>query len=415
MKISFKKIDVWKYLFLYLIFQPTISSLIKNEFISNIFGYSDEAIGVILFIIVIFKAMKYEITLLRFERYMLVFMFIFEIIGIISGFKYKYQEIPYMFVDAYTCAKFFIYYLCARLLTQGKLSKDYFLSINRICKIVAVIFFALSLHEVLFDQWWPSNDYRYFAYSVELFFGHPESLSIACITFIFVLAYNYRYCKHNIYYIIMLTIVMIFTFRTKAIVGVFALYILYIYFIKFKFKSIAPVGVVGISGAAYLGYNSFYKYYFEIDEAARKILTIDSIELAKKCFPLGSGFGSFASNIAAQYYSNLYIKLGYYLRNDLNIGEKKGSFLSDTFWPIVIAQTGWIGTLSFVISLLSMISYIIQTRKNDVYYFWVAISIIIYDLISSFATSSFFHPCTIAPFLFLGLITSIHAFPKKDN
>ena len=66
MKITFRKIDIWKYLFLYLIFQAPISNLIKNEFISNIFGYSDEAIGVILFIIVIFKAMKSEITLLRF-------------------------------------------------------------------------------------------------------------------------------------------------------------------------------------------------------------------------------------------------------------------------------------------------------------------------------------------------------------
>ncbi|WP_454970123.1 hypothetical protein [Eubacterium sp.] len=414
MKITFRKIDIWKFLFLYLIFQATISSLIKNEFISNFFGYSDEAIGVILFIIVIFKALKSEITLLKFERYMLVFMFIFEIIGIISGFKYKYQEIPYMFVDAYTCAKFFIYYLCARLLTQGKLAKDYFLSINRICKIVAVIFFALSLHEVLFDQWWPNPDYRYFAYSVQLFFGHPESLARACITFIFVLAYNYRYCKHNIYYIIMLTIVMIFTFRTKAIVGVFAIYILYIFFIKLKFKSVIPVGIIGISGATYLGYNSLYKYYFEIDESARKILTFDSIEIAKSFFPLGSGFGSYASNIAAEKYSKLYINLGYYSKDNIQIGEKRHSFLSDTFWPIVVAQTGWIGTISFIMALLSMITYIIKSRKTDVYYFWVAISIVAYDLISSFATSAFFHPSAIAPYLLLGLITSIHEFPKKQ-
>lgn len=414
MKITFRKIDIWKFLFLYLIFQAPISNLIKNEFVSNVFGYSDEVIGVILFIIVIFKAMKAEITLLRFERYMLVFMFIFEIIGIISGFKYKYQEIPYMFVDAYTCAKFFIYYLCARLLTQGKLSKDYFLSINRICKIVAVIFFALSLHEVLFDQWWPNPDYRYFAYSVQLFFGHPESLARACITFIFVLAYNYRYCKHNIYYIIMLTVVMIFTFRTKAIIAVFAFYVLYIYFVKLRFKSLIPIGIISIGGASYLGYNSLYGYYIELEESARKFLTLDSIKIAKEYFPFGSGFGSFASNISAQYYSKLYVKLGYYLRNDLAIGEKRRSFLSDTFWPIVVAQTGWIGTIAFVMALLSMISYIIQTRKNDVYYFWVAISIIAHDVISSFAAPAFFYPTAIAPFLFLGLITSIYEFPKKN-
>ena len=122
MKISLRKIDIWKFLFLYLIFQPTLPSLIKNDTISTFFNYTDEMIGVVLFIIVLFKALKSEITLLKFERYMLIFMFIFEIIGIISGFMYKYQDIKYMFVDAYTCAKFFIFYLCARLLTQNKLT-----------------------------------------------------------------------------------------------------------------------------------------------------------------------------------------------------------------------------------------------------------------------------------------------------
>lgn len=414
MKISFNRINIWKFLFLYLIFQPTFQYNISNESIAKFLNYTDEIIGVIMIIIVLFRALKSQITLLKFERLMLVFMFIFEVFGIISGFIYKFQGISYMFIDAYTCAKFFIYYLCARLLTQGKLTKDYFLSINIICKIVAVIFFALSLHEVLFDQWWPNPDYRYFAYSVELFFGHPENLARACITFIFVLAYNYRYCKHNIYYIIMLTIVMIFTFRTKAIIAVFALYILYIYFVKFRFKSLVPVGIATVAGASYFGYDSLNFYYVEIEDSARSILTRDSLLLANQHFPLGTGFGSYGSSMAAQFYSRLYINLGYYRYTAQGMSEENSDFLSDTFWPIVIAQTGWIGTVSFVMALLSMITYIIRSRKTDVYYFWVAISIIINDLIASFASSAFFSPSSMAPFLFLGLITSINEFPKRN-
>ena len=120
--------------------------------------------------------------------------------------------------------------------------------------------------------------------------------------------------------------------------------------------------------------------------------------------------------MAAQYYSKLYIKLGYYKKTDIGMGEGRfGNFLSDTFWPIVIAQTGWLGLISFVLALISMIVYIVQSRKTDIYYFWVAISIIIYDLISSFAAPAFFYPSAMAPFLFLGLITSIHEFPKKES
>lgn len=416
MKISIRKIDIWKYLFLYLIFQPSLSDLINSSVIGTIIKYSDEAIGVLMVMAVLFSAMKSEITLIKFERYMLIFMLIFEIIGIVSGSKYKYQNISYMLIDAYTCSKFFIYYLCARLLTQGKLTQKYFFSVNTICKIIAVVFCILAIHDAFLVPWFEVRDFRFFANSVCLFFGHPESLARACITVIFLLAYNYKYYKHNIYYIAMLTVVMILTFRTKAIVAVFVLFVFYIYFVKFNFRSLIPVGIASVAGAGYFGYDSFTGYYLEADFSPRQLMTQDSVILANKFFPYGTGFGSYASSMAAQHYSKLYLKLGYDRIKGSGLQEGKyGSFLSDTFWPIVIAQTGWIGLISFCLAILSMIIYILNARKTDVYYFWVAISIIIYDLISSFAAPAFFYPSAIAPFLFLGLITSIHEFPKKES
>ena len=347
---------------------------------------------------------------------MLIFMIIFEVFGIISGFTYKYQLTGYMFTDAYTCAKFFIFYLCARLLTQGKLEKKYFFSINNFCKMIAIILFVLTVHDAFLTPWFPVADFRYFTNSVKLFFEHPEYLARASMTVIFLLAYNYRYYKHNIYYIIMLTVVMILTFRTKAIVSVFILYIFYFYFVKFKFKNLIPIGMATGAGVSYLGYDSLNKYYVKIDESARRTLTNDSINIANNYFPIGSGFGSFASNIAAKNYSKVYIKLGYYRMRNSGLQEgKKGAFLSDTFWPIVIAQTGWIGFCSFCFALLSMIIYILKSRKSDIYYFWVALSIMTHELIASFAESAFFHPTTMADFLLLGLITSIHELSKEDR
>lgn len=413
MTIRLKSIDIWKFLFIYLIFQPTIPSLIGDNIIGTIFNYSDEVIGIILFIIVIFKAMKSEIYLLKFERYMLIFMLIFEIFGVISGFAYNFQSTGYMLTDAYTCAKFFIYYLCARLLTQGKLDEKFFFSINRLCKIIAVIFFVLTLHDAFFSPWFHVADYRYFTRSVMLFFEHPEFLARASMTIIFLLGYNYKYYKHNIYYIFMLTVVMLLTFRTKAIVAVFVFYMFYLYFVKFNFRSLLPVGIGAVAGGAYFGYDSLYKYYIQNDTAARKILTDDSILIAKNYFPLGSGFGSFGSSMAAQHYSNLYLRLGYYRLKNSGL-EEDGHFLSDSFWPTVIAQTGWIGLGSFCLAILSMLIYILRSRKTDIYFFWIALSIMAHELISSFAAPAFFYPSAMAEFMFLGLITSIHEFQEKD-
>lgn len=412
MTIRFNKIDIWKILFLYLIFQPSISENIGKSPLAPIITYSDEVIAVIITIAVLFKLLQNKAKLLKFEQGMLIGLIMFEFFGIFSGIHYNYQETQYMLIDAFTCIKFFIYYLGTRVLTQDKLSKDYLVSLNSICKILAVVLFVFAIHDAFFTPWFPVGDYRYFTNSVILWFWHPESLSKASITIIFILAYNYKKYKNNIYYIFLLTVVMILTFRTKAIVSVVILYIFYLYFIKFNFKSLIPVGIATVAGASYFGYDSLNFYYVEIEDSARNILTRDSLALSKQFFPLGTGFGTYGSSMAAQHYSKLYYTLGYNRIYKMN--EYDTAYLSDTFWPIVIAQTGWLGLISFFFALSNMIVYIIKSRKSDIYYFWVAMSIIIYDLISSFATSAFFHPSSMAPYLLLGLLTSIHESPKKQ-
>lgn len=411
MKISLKRIDLWKILYLYLIFQPTLSDSVKVPVLSTIIQYSDEVIAVALLLIVLAKY-KFEVHLLPFERKMLFFLFVFEFIGIVSGLYYQYQSIRYMFVDAFTCVKFLVFYYCARTLTKGKLTDKFFFSLNNICKMLAVVLFLLTIHELVFTPWWPKGDFRLFTNSIKLFFFHQEQLARACFAIMCVLGYNHRYYHNNIFYMLALSFVAFFTFRTKAIVTLFAFYIIYIYFIRIGFRNKLPIAIGGIAGAVYLGYDSFQNYYVNHEDAARRILQEDAINLANKYFPLGTGFGSFASSMSAQHYSKLYIKLLYYKNPDLG---RKSEFLSDTFWPILFAQTGWIGTGAFCLGILNMAIYIIKSSKKDIFFFWIASSIFIYDIITSFAAPAFFHPSSMVCYLLLGLMVSIYEFPQRES
>lgn len=410
-KITLKRIDLWKVLYLYLIFQPSLAEQIVNERLNTIVTYSDEVICVVLVILVL-AVNKFELHLLKFERRMLFFIIIFELLGIASGLYYRYQDIQYMLVDAFTCVKFFIFYYGARILTKGKLTDRYFFSLNNICKLLAAVLFLLTMHELFMTPWWPTHDYRYFANSIELFFGHPESLARACMTIILILAYNSRYLKNNIIYMLLLSVVMVLTFRTKAIVAIFAFWLTYIYFVRLGFKNKLPFAIAAIVGGGYMGYDSFTGYYVNFRESIRLRLTEDSVYLANKFFPLGTGFGSYASSMAAQYYSKLYIKLGYL--KIWGMGRDSG-FLSDTFWPIVIAQTGWFGTAAFALAIIELIMFIIKSAKKDVIFFWIAISYVLYDLISSLAAPAFFYPAAMAPYMLLGMMVSIMEFPKEEN
>ena len=83
MKLSFKKIDIWKVLYVYLIFQPSLPDLISNSFLNSVITYSDEAISLCLLALVL-AINKFEVHLLKFERRMLLFTIIFELVGIFA-------------------------------------------------------------------------------------------------------------------------------------------------------------------------------------------------------------------------------------------------------------------------------------------------------------------------------------------
>ena len=114
--------------------------------------------------------------------------------------------------------------------------------------------------------------------------------------------------------------------------------------------------------AAFLGTvgQPFLKRFFGVsayvaadatDTQARTALTAKSFVIANDYFPWGSGIGTFASAPAAERYSPLYYKYDLYTVRGLEPFAGEGSvttFLLDTYWPHIIAEFGYIGTLLFL-------------------------------------------------------------------
>lgn len=85
--------------------------------------------------------------------------------------------------------------------------------------------------------------------------------------------------------------------------------------------------------------------------------------------PLGSGLGTFAGPGAQKYDLSFYHDLGfmkyYWFR--------KGLFLVDTYWPNIIAETGYVGfaMLFFILMImwLSLFSRTLKAIKTPLFYF----------------------------------------------
>lgn len=73
--------------------------------------------------------------------------------------------------------------------------------------------------------------------------------------------------------------------------------------------------------------------------STRAILYADSVRLANQHWPLGTGFGTFASAGSVRFDQSLFVEMGY----GAFWWYKTRSFLYDSFWSRYIAETGWFG------------------------------------------------------------------------
>lgn len=113
-------------------------------------------------------------------------------------------------------------------------------------------------------------------------------------------------------------------------------------------------------------YQEKFSEYVEVEEpmlVARHALYITSVEIAKDYFPFGAGFGRYGSWLSRKYYSPLYDE--YNLSNVYGMTEEKPSFINDTFWPMILGETGFIGLALFAGILLSFFRTIYKQIKSE--------------------------------------------------
>ncbi|WP_156380610.1 MULTISPECIES: hypothetical protein [unclassified Rhodococcus (in: high G+C Gram-positive bacteria)] len=160
------------------------------------------------------------------------------------------------------------------------------------------------------------------------------------------------------------------------------------------------------------------EYLSNPDEVARIRLYSDGAGVAFNYFPFGAGFGRFGSATARAYYSPEYADLGYRYVWGLGDTQESGKFLTDTFWPAVFGEAGFIGGLAFVFALWRIYSSFSRGAKSssDARLSWlytVAVLWTVELVIESMAGAVF----TAAPTygLFFGLIGIAGAYLQSEQ
>jgi hypothetical protein len=93
--------------------------------------------------------------------------------------------------------------------------------------------------------------------------------------------------------------------------------------------------------------------YTTTETSARSRLYRAGEEIASDRFPLGVGFGRYASYMSAKHYSPVYHEYG--LSRVWGLSPRYSNFIEDTSWPSVIGETGYAGAAFFAAGILAML------------------------------------------------------------
>lgn len=368
-----------------------------QEYLS-LFQYFDELFVLLIVPVLIIHLSKnnYKIKIYKNDKKIIIFLGIIIFIGLIQNFRLCFQNIRYYMSDVLLFLKFFLGYFLSRLILNEDFFNKYNVKIKNHVKLITMLLLLFTIANYLFKLY-PAQ-IRYGIMSNQLFYSHPTYLAAVCI-FLFVLYTILNNKTFDIINIIQIFIILS-TLRIKAIAAAIGVIIIHSIIKatnkKINLNKLAILAIILLI----VGYSQF-QYYFLSDGFARKELLFTSFKIARDYFPLGTGFATYGTYFSGVSYSPVYYKYGLNRVWGLGKGE---DFFSDTFWPAILGQFGYLGLLLYVLIVICLYKQIqSEYEKNNKIYI-AKIACLLYLLISSTSESAFFNTIAVPLSLIIGIM-----------
>ena len=350
-------------------------------------NYIDESFTIMLIILSLFYILNRNnhIALYSSEVKTAALFFILLFVGAIGNLLHHIQpEKIAIYKDVLAISKFVVCYICTLIVTNN-IDKDLLLKkVAKRSRIYLNIIFVFLIINIIHDIGM-SMDVRYGIRSYKFLYQHPTYLVSSVVILLCVILSGSRK-KFDNFIIFEAIVILIFSLRNKAFVFVLG-YIFMKTVMKYaksiKIRYILILAVIGI----FATYNKIMEYASYYLTAARPALFIVGYMLARRYFPFGSGFGTFASEISGQYYSPIYYEYGINVVTGLE--ETAHSYIGDTFWPYVYGQFGFLGLVIFLLIILNIFKSLQSRYHHDKNTQSAAFLILLYILIASTAEAIF--------------------------
>lgn len=378
--------------FLLLLFEDPLSLSIP------LVGYLDELFAAFGLVVYLFSKDKPRIGIvLPVSLYVL-----FGFLGFLDNMQ---QPVVAAVFDAFLNLKFF-FSICFGIAIARVISWRALSALGSLAKALTVGLFALLVLNFAFGLF-PGQEYRFGFQIPKLFFSHSEYLAGAQILLLALglMAGTKRSDIFEYAWIMLAVANIALTLRYKALTAaLFAVVLIIVVVIKKKRFSWWNYAVI-IAVALCVSWGQLIEYFGDTT-TARSALTATSFEIAGDCFPIGTGFGSFGSYMSRVFYSPVYYEYGLSSIYGLMNISGADSFVSDTFWPMVIGQTGYAGLLCYIGALVMIYRKIGLLYPQHLSLYSTSLFLYVYLLIQSTSSAAFVGPISVPIGIVIGICLS---------
>ncbi len=361
--------------------------------------YFDEILTLAFLFCAIIRLMLKRKSILKLDIKVFLGWLIILVIGLISnGYSHVSRDTFDILLDILDFSKFLIIITCTKYLFSYETVDSLFSSAVKISKLLIIVMFLLSLVSLVFDIGMRGQE-RFGIYGFNFVFEYAHEFTVFVLCLFAILFLNIKDQKQMIIYTCLTFLILVLTLKGPSIlVPLFFLGISSMYKYKDKMKVILIISVLAVICIWVSRYQIVN--YLTNENAPRYILFKHGFITAKSFFPFGSGFGTYGSSIAASSYSPLYVDYGFTSLYGMNPGDYQ--FLNDNYYPMIIGQFGFFGTLIMLAIFVSFFkkSFHCYDNKSKI----IALVFLCYFVCHSVGSSILTSSAGVLGILFLALI-----------
>lgn len=353
-------------LFIVFLLVALFSSLLET--IQPLFGYVNEAIVFLFMGAAFLKALFLEKKHVKTADGWMILAFILCACFFLLAFIPNLFDGPHntFWMQLYTffgMVKFLLLFYCGRVLLQ----EMSFLSTIPFMKKVAWLFTWICILVYVVNLVFPlmqAFDIRFGMETYSYGFGHPAPFSMVVILFTVMMVFFAFLQNTKVPYLyVILNLFLIITAGRSTAIGIYLCFFLLLLVLP-HIKRL-PVSIFVTLGAflVWFSWDRIANQFGAENTEARGVLLRTSIEIAKDHLPFGAGLGMFGSHASRLVYSPLYNE--YHLSHIWGLSEFNPAFITDSFWAMIIGETGLLGAILLLGLFLVTLLAIIRSTRGD--------------------------------------------------